>query len=468
MAGMSDTPQEFAKSFRTFMDKMSAAAPNEEPELTRRLREHFGADPSSLPILSNTFQGYDKANVQLGLDAWAQEPGRSCEVVGVTSAHRAYQKVTLSSIVKPDRHNAASTGPVEYESVDIGGGKMLTCLRTGLLLLKDQGKPLAVLLEAPSGRPWDSGLNLEVMAPTREDAERYMHTLRSGIRQRNVYRGRIVSLEMDDHRALRVEYHTLPSVPRSAIILPAGVLDRIERHTIGFSAKQERLRAAGRHLKRGLLLYGPPGTGKTFTAMYLAGQMPGRTVLLVTGRTHGLIEHTCAMARALEPATVVLEDVDLIGTDRDHDSRCAGPLLFELLNQMDGLSEDADLLFILTTNRPDILEPALAARPGRVDQAIEVPLPDADSRGRLLELYGRGLTLQVSDPGKIVARTHGASAAFMKELMRRAALFAADTSAAMVVTDKELDEALHELTLQGGALTRSLLGFRPQADDSSG
>ena len=52
-------------------------------------------------------------------------------------------------------------------------------------------------------------------------------------------------------------------------------------------------------------------------------------------------------------------------------------VLFELLNQMDGLGDDADVLFILTTNRPELLEPALASRPGRVDEAIEVPLPDA-------------------------------------------------------------------------------------------
>ena len=49
--------------------------------------------------------------------------------------------------------------------------------------------------------------------------------------------------------------------------------------------------------------------------------------------------------------------------------------LFELLNQMEGLAEDEDLLFVLTTNRPDLIEPALAARPGRVDLALEIPLP---------------------------------------------------------------------------------------------
>ena len=57
------------------------------------------------------------------------------------------------------------------------------------------------------------------------------------------------------------------------------------------------------------------------------------------------------------------------------------PLLFELLNEMDGLAEDADVIFILTTNRADLLEPALAARPSRVDQATEIPLPDPRRAG---------------------------------------------------------------------------------------
>jgi ATP-dependent 26S proteasome regulatory subunit len=62
------------------------------------------------------------------------------------------------------------------------------------------------------------------------------------------------------------------------------------------------------------------------------------------------------------------------------------PLLFELLNEMDGLAEDMDVLFLLTTNRTDVLEPALAARPGRIDQSVELPLPDATDRRRLIEL----------------------------------------------------------------------------------
>ncbi|MGH2997442.1 MAG: hypothetical protein ACRDM9_14090, partial [Gaiellaceae bacterium] len=78
------------------------------------------------------------------------------------------------------------------------------------------------------------------------------------------------------------------------------------------------------------------------------------------------------------------------------------------------------------TNRPDLLEPALAARPGRIDQAIEVPLPDAEGRRRLLERYARGLDLGDVDVERVVERTKGASGAFIRELLRKAAVFAAD------------------------------------------
>jgi cell division protease FtsH len=194
--------------------------------------------------------------------------------------------------------------------------------------------------------------------------------------------------------------------------------------------------------------------------------MQGRTVLLLTGGGMGLIPQSCALARALQPATVVLEDVDLVAEERTRQRQGCNVVLFELLNEMDGLEDDADIVFILTTNRPDILEPALASRPGRVDQAIEIPAPDATCRRRLFELYGRGMELPHSSIEPFVRRTEGVSAAFIRELMRRAALFAADQGPQISVEDRHIDEALHELIVQGGELTRSLLGAKGTAGHS--
>jgi len=102
----------------------------------------------------------------------------------------------------------------------------------------------------------------------------------------------------------------------------------------------------------------------------------------------------------------------------------SSPVLFDLLDAMDGAAGDADLLFLLTTNRADLLEPALAARPGRVDVAVEIELPDAAARELLLALYGRGvpMALTAEDIATAVERTDGTTASFLKELIRRSVL----------------------------------------------
>ncbi|SDO26245.1 ATPase family associated with various cellular activities (AAA) [Nakamurella panacisegetis] len=244
------------------------------------------------------------------------------------------------------------------------------------------------------------------------------------------------------------------------MVLPDVVLGRIERHALGVAEYRSELLAAGQHLKRGLLLYGPPGTGKTHTTRYLVGQMAGYTRLLVTGRALHAVGSVAELARSLEPAVMVLEDVDLVAEDRTH-SPGPSPVLFDLLDAMDGAAPDADLLFLLTTNRADLLEPALAARPGRVDVAVEVDLPDAEARGRLLALYGRSVPLELSaaEVEAVVARSEGVTASFLKELLRRAVLESLrDRSPLTTVTAAHVGLALDDLLDSTQRVTRSLLG----------
>ena len=125
-------------------------------------------------------------------------------------------------------------------------------------------------------------------------------------------------------------------------------------------------------------------------------------------------------------------------------------------------------IFILTSNRPDIIEPALAARPGRVDQAIEFPLPDEGCRGRLFELYGRGLDMAEVNLGRWIGQTEGVSPAFIEELLRKSALMAAkrgESSAPMKLRDSDVEHALKELVYFGGELTKKLLGYRVTDED---
>jgi ATP-dependent 26S proteasome regulatory subunit len=443
----------FALTFKRFLDDVIESVPARPPEFEPMLREHFGQPPGTLPVVTESLQPYQHADLQAALDAFLAAERRTFHLEGVTNPESHGDSVSLALLLC---NSALRRGPVQYAHVASGPDSSVACVQRGLYLVSEGETRCAILVHARSD--WRRELVVEVMARSAPDAERVLADVRVQMRARSVFRGKVLSLAETPMRELTVHHHRVPEVRPEQLILPEGLHDRIERNTVTFMHRSEALARAGRHLKRGILLYGPPGTGKTLTAMYLASRMPGRTVLLLSGRGLGLLEASCAMARALQPSTVIVEDVDLVAEERTRQNNCNTPLLFELLNQMDGIAEDADVLFVLTTNRPDILEPALAARPGRVDQAIEVPLPDAECRRRLIDLYARGLTLRAESVNTIVDRTAGASAAFMRELLRRAALIASDEDGPTVVEDRHLDEALHELVVAGGALTRSLLG----------
>ncbi len=128
---------------------------------------------------------------------------------------------------------------------------------------------------------------------------------------------------------------------------------------------------------------------------------------------------------------------------------------------MDGLRGDAEILFLLTTNRPESLEKALAARPGRIDQAIEFPLPDEMGRRKLIRMYAGGAKIADEVVEHSARVTQGVSASFIKELMRRAVQFHLECfsgAAEHRILQNDVDQAIDELLFVGGSLNRSLLG----------
>jgi SpoVK/Ycf46/Vps4 family AAA+-type ATPase len=352
-----------------------------------------------------------------------------------------------------------SFGPVQYNDVEVGDGRVIQCIASALLLAVREGEAVALVLSRGGDHPMaPSSLNLEGISPKHGVVSELLRELRAAMREHNVFRGRIISLHQHGrHETVSVQFHSVPTVERDGVILPDGTLERLERHTVDMTRVAGRLRFAGQHLKRGVLLHGPPGTGKTLSVTYLLRAMAGPTTILLTGRGLGLIEQALAIGRELAPATFVFEDIDLVAAERTMPFNSEGGLLFELLNQMEGLAEDEDLLFLLTTNRPDVIEPALAARPGRIDLALEIPLPDDDGRRRLLALYGRDITIDQVTQEALIERSAGVSGAFINELTRQAWLRGAleDREAP---TGENLLNVLEELLEERSALTRRLLG----------
>jgi hypothetical protein len=456
-AGGDIRPEDFAEAFRRVSEWAMVGYQQGRSPFKARLTEHFGEDPATYPLIAETIAVYDLPNLQLALDAYLESEGREHDLIGF-GGPVDHMELSLAGLVH-DYGFGLAEGPVRRTVVGLERGRSITCVTIGLFLVSEGEDMLAALVVQGRHGFEEAGLRLEVIAPQQAAAERFVADIRSLMHEHNVFRGKVLVLKGADEMmgtGMSVEFPAVDPVSRDQIVLPEGVLDVIELHTVEFARHAETLRNAGRHLRRGLLLHGPPGTGKTLSTTYLISRLKGRTVVILTGAALGFVADACAIARDLQPAMVVLEDVDLVAQERTAMGFGATSLLFRLLNEMDGIGEDADVVFVMTTNRADLLEPALAARPGRVDQAVELPLPDADGRARLLDLFGLGLDMALTDRDAIVAETEGVSPAFLRELVRKAALHAAQAGSARV-EDAHFRQAL-DLLERGGPITRSMLG----------
>src|SRR6266545_4896354 len=405
----------FASLFQRFLQHMTEAGWEQRPsELRTLIDRHLRTESTGLPVVAQSFMPFDHANVQVALKAYLSEQGATHEILGLSGQSRHFG--SFADLLDMGPHTGVRVGKPDLVDLPVGPDETLACVQFGLFLIARGDERLAVLVRGPDEHGQNQGVMLEVLSPDPESARSFLAEIRRLI---------------------------------------------VELKVLGIGEHKDRLRSGGQHVKRGALLHGPPGNGKTHTVRYLVSRMVGTTVLLLTGGGLHMVRQACALARMLEPSLVVLEDIDLIAQDRGVMGRFGNPLLFDVLNEMDGMAEDADVAFVLTTNRADVLEPALAARPGRVDLAVQIPLPDEDARRGLLELYGRGLEVRLTNVDSIVGRTSGVTAAFIKELVRKAALLAANRSAGeerIRVSDEDFTGSLDDLLAERSALTRVLLG----------
>lgn len=471
MSGLDPQLGELRDDLRRLVRQLIEERPQSRRQTVAPLiRAHLGIDEEAtgLSVHTEELEAWELPNLQLAIEATLARDGWEGQVLGLGGRARHFGELSLASFVVDESYGPpVRVGPVEYVNVPVGPRRTLACMQVAIVLLTTPDGPVAVLVQRGEEHSGGPALAVEAASPVEGLAQRFLGQLRESMDEHDVYRGQVISVEVGRHGAQSIAFLERTEMDASDLVLPDGVLERIESHILAPTEHREQLLRSGRHLARGLLLWGPPGTGKTHTVRYLTGRLRDATIIILSGGSLGMVAGFGTLARRLTPSVVVLEDVDLVAQERDYGPFGGGPVLFELMNQMSGLSADADVAFVLTTNRPDVLEPALAARPGRVDLAVELPLPDAAARRRLIELYGRGLDLAVEDMDAVVERTEGVTASFVKELLRKATLAAAADGRTQV-RDDDMRAALDELMDATSGLTRALLGVPAEGGGAGG
>eukprot|EP00301_Raphidiophrys_heterophryoidea_P016412 c25983_g1_i1.p1 GENE.c25983_g1_i1~~c25983_g1_i1.p1 ORF type:complete len:450 (-),score=131.88 c25983_g1_i1:138-1487(-) len=243
--------------------------------------------------------------------------------------------------------------------------------------------PVAGLVDASELKPGD-------LVGVNKDSYLILETLPAE------YDNRVKAMEVVERDKLTEDYSDIGGLDKEieelieAVVLPMQHKDRFKR--------------LGIKPPKGVIMYGAPGTGKTLMARACAAQTNAcflklagpQLVQMFIGDGAKIVRDAFALAREKAPSIIFIDELDAIGTKR-FDSDKAGDrevqrTMLELLNQLDGFTQDDDIKVIAATNRIDILDPALL-RSGRIDRKIEFPLPKEDARARILQIHSRKMNV---------------------------------------------------------------------------
>jgi cell division protease FtsH len=219
----------------------------------------------------------------------------------------------------------------------------------------------------------------------------------------------------------------------------AGSPEVIEecKEVISYIENKEKFNKIGAEMPKGILFEGPPGTGKTLLAKAIAGEtnstfisMSGSEfVELYVGMGASRVRELFSNARENSPCIIFIDEIDAVGKQRGSGINMGNDereqTLNQLLYEMDGFESNDDIVIIAATNRKDILDQALL-RPGRFDRIIRIPVPDKDSRIKILDHYLKSKNIENSfDISSIAELTDGFSGAQLKNLINEAAILSA-------------------------------------------
>lgn len=221
---------------------------------------------------------------------------------------------------------------------------------------------------------------------------------------------------------------------------------------------------AGVEPPKGILLFGPPGTGKTLLAKAVATESEANFISIKgpevmskwVGESEKAIRELFRKARQSAPCIIFMDEVDSITPRRggSHDSNATERVVSQLLTEIDGLAKLKNVVVVMATNRPDIIDPAIL-RPGRTDRFISLDLPNLKARKAILKIHTRKMTLasdvNIDELAKI---TEGYTGADIAAATKEAGMLAVRK---FIGKSTSKEEILEKLKTKGFKISQKLL-----------
>jgi SpoVK/Ycf46/Vps4 family AAA+-type ATPase len=368
-----------------------------------------------MTVLTKDFPMYQRSQAIYALNIFPVE-NKDCEVIKITNMTDEGEQ------------------PPSYERIRIKRRKKMTLMTIGEFYIKYKNEPLILELYfygyTMRGSIFAKSDSMDIINEFQDEFSKYM-------RKHNFHKGERLVFQP---RA-NLEFLEYPKMGWDDVVLKPEVKETIMLNILFPLKNKKSLVKKNVPWRRGLLMGGVAGTGKTQVCRILCNILPkGTTLIWATPKAlydTDQIQNLFDAARYFSPCLIVIEDIDFIGKSRDLSQN---PILGELLTQLDGNDPNHGIFVIASSNRPELLDEALANRPSRFDVKVEFPLPELDERKKLIRLFTKNMTFEKpNDFNSIAAATKELTGAHIKEVFVYAQLRALKNGHEKIRTDDVME-----------------------------